>query len=475
MTSIARWRPLLVAVCTWHLGACSTGGTKVDDALVGSSPSLALPGTQLKPVVSLHYVSTIDPDARSLATQLYDKHCYGRTSCSPAANQMDAIDQALMKTNFYALELYQYLERSLPGVDVVLQPLKLGTSGAKLAADSGSGRPAQTVIIDFFAYVDPELEVDDSPSGSTAGRMLTPIVEIHDGSTGAFEATNGVIAVDAGLLGLYEPDYDDGTIGVRSTLPRMLNSPLAGGTAPTLASRAREQRPATPGQVLALPHATYELAGESPELRADAVFALYSNIVVDALNRIDPERHDRSVLASYAARFDPPLSQRLRAGGPLTEEDAARLAVLTKFLEAEGKLLEDQDQAFLAQAYRGEWGQDFKRFRAAEVEQIEAARSNDIMMAVGMIGAVAGIGAGYAVGQPVDISPSTNIMQVAAAEKARMSATLDAEVEALRDGQGGRTIAILGEEIDLRVGSVDELRAKLEDIYARRFGDARSA
>ena len=136
-------------------------------------------------------------------------------------------------------------------MDVLLAPLRLVEWRGDVFAQAVAAQPAAAVTIDFLAYVDPGLEITDTPTGSTAGQALTPIVALYDHPGGAFAATHGVIAADAGLLGLYESAPFAGASGVRATLPRLLSHSRLAGDAATLGALAVDHRPATPGKVVA--------------------------------------------------------------------------------------------------------------------------------------------------------------------------------------------------------------------------------
>ena len=174
-------------------------------------------------------------------------------------------------------------------------------------------------------------------------------------------------------------------------------------------------------------------------------------------------------MAIYAEMFDVALARRLAAGAPLDADDESRLAVLRKFRAAEVKLLKEQDEAFVAETLGGAWGRDFAALRASEIEQLEGSRDADTMMAMGILGAVAGIATGYGTGQVADISPSTNLMMASAGQRDRLSAALATSMAEVRAGAGGRTVEIMGEDLTLRSGGVEDLRTQLKPIYRRRF------
>src|SRR5690606_18093564 len=135
-----------------------------------------------KPLVSLRFIYRIDEARRD---ELRARYNNGPQYCTyltirERPPQVDALDEAVAKTTYYALQFYDVLARDLHDASVVLVPsvLTIDADGkVSLVEDVAVPRP--TIIVDFFAHLDPAWTPCCGDLTATVGDYLYPIISIR--------------------------------------------------------------------------------------------------------------------------------------------------------------------------------------------------------------------------------------------------------------------------------------------------------
>jgi hypothetical protein len=271
--------------------------------------------------------------------------------------------------------------------------------------------------------------------------------------------TGGAVAGMRYLTGLAEPgDGPAAFSGVGATVVELLNCPQQDAylqqNGVLHESNFVERRPWQPGLFVAWP--TYQLTfdrgqnASDNELTIETAVAGLAGVVADALDAAHSQPEAlREVVATHAQWYDPAAAQALRREMPL---DEARSSLLADFARAEREFLVRQTREFQARIEKSGWTATFREARAREQAQVDQAK------AIGWVGTIA---AGLV---PVPGTTVGSYMLMSAAYQAWSTMLVTALMtsgheEIVLEGVGSRPLS---------AGSLEELRRKLAEIYAKR-------
>ncbi|MBK1659625.1 hypothetical protein [Paracraurococcus ruber] len=513
-------RPIVVVLCCLTLAAC--GQQAASSYAISGSRELA-PKRQpdaTSPLLVVRFPARVTPAAKPKFEKLYETRGFtnifyrpddsevvvpwaGLNANQRPADMTGASTEALSKTAQLALDIYQDLSARLPNGAVRLQPTEIDlrqtrtSGGLPMSLDgwpdalyerSTVEYPPAAIYLDVFAFVDP---YHRTGTPTTFGSLVAPLVTIRT-SPAAVPATGGAIAIPDAFL-----PY---TRAVRSRAPaargrgvtfiEYLNSaqgvPADGETLPP--DRLTEGLDGVPGKVLVLPVAQFDLGTESlstPSKVKEAqarLFSAYQQIVVTALNGIDPTVALEADRRRYVALFDPQLAARV-ASGQAVPGDTERMSLLRQFERAEWRMLSLQDEDFIRNTVGGTWGNSMAEVRRQEErfrQDLERARSRAEMasMVTFMSGAMSNMALSrvnpmQATMNNLQLSMTTMAQQQAAnQELADITRSFVSRIEGIYRESVRFTFEVAGQTFEVQARSLGELRARMRKIYETQRSSA---
>lgn len=370
----------------------------------------------------------------------------------------DSLEETLLETLFYSMELKRCLESRLGDDRVVMQPMELYSTDEVTGMSYVSSSPPAPLVIDFWCR--------------SNGKRLYPLVRMSL-MTSPQEPHNRLVFTNFDSA---DKDGDE-----RAPFHSWLATRHHGGLA---REGMRTKRPANATTPLLLRFSAQVWTDELPSVQDAAkrpfepYWTLWANIAAEILNDPASDEASRWALHDYASVIDTRWPKDIN--GVLPE----RLALVAKFLDAERRFLVDIDNDLIQKTYYSALGTSVRELRFAENahnESVAAARES--ASTAGMIAMLGAASTFYAQGTgAISTSQATsNIMQLNI-YNSQVQASTDATVRELQREYAMYMDRVLPEAVEvkiqldegdetLRVSSLKELREKFRIIYARKFGN----
>lgn len=482
-------------LAAWSLAAgiagCQTTGGGSEDILSsvdGSTAAVAAAKPPVfgsaKPVVVLPMVAPAsDADADRLAKR-YDGLSYG-DGYRGGSTVDSALQQALTRSNYMTVRLYEMLSKRLPGASVILQPVKLAMAPGAAPVAKPAYYPLNAVVVSsVLTYFDPQTDPAESYHQCTSYATYLCIVASVSTAASAAPANDGVLAVTGDAVGALTGGGGPGAYsGRRIEWSGFIAT--GGGSAPVLPSLAdRLAGWSSHGAGLIEP-----LPGDNTRFGGLDKTQQFYDFSTDATPPLEPlaeaiEKSVRFAVAADASRdqsldyvrfYDPGLAERVAAGGPLSADDTRRLTVIGKFAAHELDAMKKRDADLLAALTR-DWTPQVEAQLKQEHKAMGAVHADRGMRAFGTM--LAGVGAygamnsrnsGGAVGGAFTMAlggllavSSTGIETVTGRFGQFFSDAIDAQAE--------HVFAELGADEKIKAASLSSLRLKFKNLYQRRLG-----
>jgi hypothetical protein len=284
--------------------------------------------------------------------------------------------EAVAKTAYYALELYQRMVARLPEQGVLLQPVHVVRAADGFRFEYPMILPPTVMVVDLFAYVGKQ-----PLNAGTFGDRLALWMKAAT-ATEASPSTLGHLFGSANLK-VYE------------TVPGNDGPRFKPGEMVRIATKSIDL-PA--GEIQTGDKPTAGAANGVPSRRFfEGIVSLSS----DALNGLDHRVALRPGRAAYAHYFDPDLASRIRLGA-MDAADTPKVQLLEQFEKVEREFLVAQQRSLVETLYFGPFGNRMRELRAAELKQQQSHRTRQaVMIATAILGGLAtGISTAQSVGTP---------------------------------------------------------------------------
>lgn len=415
--------------------------------------------------------------------------------------------QMLVRSTYFAAEMYEQLTKRLPPKSVALQPMSIDLDEhGFLALRSPNKLPPAVLYIDFFAYYAPKRAFIALPE--SFGKYLSSVVSVHtsvDGAPDTFGAIAGMKQVP--LRGGQRHLTADGN-GLRGNLVTFLNDWLAEqcsraeksekGSDEVLLPRCAgaegritetvgnekiiRERPFKPGYYFELPLVEYAMdleeltvqskipGGNLSEPPARKVFGAYADVIVEALNVIDHEKAIAADRRLYAAIFDPDLASTKEEAVSISER-AAKMAVIEKFEGAEREFLSHSDRKFIDTTYKSTFGDELRKTLLSE-EEVHSKLVQGLTMefVAGMMQAGLAFGGGALGSSAASMAQLVNQLTTMMLERSAMlkeqGSAFDKHFKRVNDDVIQFTMEQVGGKVaQIQTTGLADLRTKMQALY----------
>jgi hypothetical protein len=363
--------------------------------------------------------------------------------------------EAVAKTAYYALELYQRMIARLPEQGVLLQPVHVVQGSDGFRFKSPMVLPPTVMVVDLVAYVGRE-----PLNAGTFGDRLSLSMRAATAPE-ASPTTSGHLFGSANLK-IYE--NVPGNDGPRFKPGEMVR----------IATKSIDL-PAS--EVEAADKPTTGAENGFPSRRVfDGIVSLSS----DVLNSLDHREALRPGRAAYAEYFDPDLAARIRAGS-VDGADTAKAQLLEQFEKVEREFLVAQQRSLVDTLYRGPFGNRMRDLRAAELKQQQSHRTRQaVMMATAILGGLAtGISTMRTAGTPQAnlalqqqqqfLSSMASLSQEAKSATAAQLVAFATGVSDLISEQTKSVVTAEGQRAEVTAKDLQGLREQLRAFYRQTF------
>jgi hypothetical protein len=433
------------------------------------------------PVVVVRFpMMVMDADKEAMSKDYSDKMFPGGNYGTYTQNEIvpNVAQTMLTKSMYYGLQLGQCLAAKSDGAyHVLLEPATIGRSGGAWQYTSVTRPASATLVVDLMTWSSPYSSMINI---GTFGKKFAPFITVR-ASPAALPTTKGLAYVNENWYFIAQPgaagggNQHDARSGNGASLAEFLNtrakSSALGFVSPwkkltpqlPAALLNKQPGPYRPGTVTPLPDLFIELA------RAKAPVDEPENeeTCLGTTHMVRSVLGDAAVRAADSQR-ETDYAQELStfSSGAFTAENLRQHSdVVTKFLEAELKLLEVQDdklrQLLLTQDFTAAWAK-------LREDEISSSRKQNVKnwLAVGVMAVGTGIGMG---GDLATMQANTLIAEKMMANTAKTAA---AQVSAFSDvyavlGDYSVEVIVDGEHIQAK--SLADLRSSLVGIFKRKY------
>ena len=406
------------------LGACASTATGISR----SSLSTAIPSQSLQQDVPVgtvlavvRYPAFVDVDASEEFYKAFGKSPIGGAlkSYNAADPELQAIaDSMILKSNYFALSLFQQLAAKLPEHSVLLSPhtIKLDADGNLTSEPMTQAESlANVVSVDFSAYSFPDSKKMMESEPLTFGDLITPLVSVHTDHRAAVgtqglrlasapilnrAAGNGQDRVEASLAVLQEGQFEP--------VIRELDFVAHLKKDPSVIVKKQRLNQIELGAVQSYPLEKITLSSKDIAwLEDDAKGALtdplksaftegFANQIISIINQTDISKATMAGRAAAISQFDDSLAA-LTLVGREEADYQSRLRYAERLLEAEQKYLSVQSLRLFDGIQNGEIGAQVRDMLVAEYDILEKrrelARQQNMSTALAIVGAMAATGA----------------------------------------------------------------------------------
>jgi hypothetical protein len=425
----------------------------------------------------------------------------------PPGDMQGAPVEALSKTLYLAVDLYRYLSKTYPGA-VRLEPTEIDIKAEadrrvpvprtdgwpnSLTERAVIEYPPAPIYLDVFSYVDPHFRVGQMNTVTTFGRYVAPIFTLRT-SPAAAPATFGCLIIADEFIPILRATSPDAPAseGMGATLVDFLNS-AQGIPADAYAmprDRLSETDPGSSDKTLVLPIGQYRVlpdqANMEDTISETPLFDSLYPIIRHAIENLNMEVATRAARRRYISLYDPQLAERFGDSSALSQSDHAKLDLITRFEQAEWKLLGMEDEEFVNTLVTGSWLKSMQATILAEDKFIDdraraQAEASNQMMMTAFSGGMANL-------RMTTMNPGNSTAALQATmnnvqlmlELSEQGQKLNGDLAKLTTDFGARMTAVYHESVnfsfkladetfDVHAKSVAELRAKLKGLYAKRL------
>lgn len=479
---------------------------------------------KLQPLLAIvRFPARIEDSAEPVMARAY-KEQYLNVPKGPTWNESDektpfdneyAHQQMLVRSTYFAAEMYEQLKKRLPPNSVALQPMSIDLDGqGYLTLRSPTKLSPSVLYVDFFAYYSPKRAYIALPE--TFGKYLSPVVSVHtsiEGSRDTFGAVAGMKQIP--LRAERNSQAGANGRGFRGNLVTFLNDWLAdqcsnnsnnpqeksetetdfpscatNQNSPINASgfnkeKITRERPFKHGQYFELPLVEYamsveELADQSkgPEGNLSnppsrKILGVYADVIIEALNVIDHEKAVKTDRRQYAAIYDPEIAA-VNDTELLTTERGSRLALIRKFEATEKEFLTRSDQKFIDTTYKGTFGDAIRKTMVSEEEvhsKLVQSQTMDFLAGMLELGIQVGgapLGSSGAMASQL-VNKITQMMVERSNVLKEVGSAFDKHFKRVNDEIFEFTVdQVGGKAVNIQSTGLADLRAKMRALYREK-------
>ncbi len=407
-----------------------------------------------------------------------------------------SVKDSIIKTAYFAQEIYALLKARLPQGSVIQVPtsVALGRDGTSLVETSMLDErfPPSAVILDFYVYrhPDPSLVMEDVPI--TFGDLVTPLIVLRVPFSENGVSLRGV-AASAPLLAEFDGSQQ-GRPEVWSFI-EYLNEKLVSGdlshdesaVGAARVSNAESRRALVfPLEKLALDKAVISSGNVASVPPLAVSFAGFGDFLSTFIAQMDVSDAPTPVEEAYLRFYDPSFSISTSLQGTQQgDEGKMREKALYRFEDVDRKFLVAQSDALFDAVYLGPFGQNVRRLLASELKLLEERRalarkqnlSAAISVATGVLGVYASaLGDMQASNRALAASAySANVAGAAAESSAALQAQFAAAFGSVYGAHASHLVALLNDEDQVAVRNYHELGLKIRERYLRFVTEIKSA
>jgi len=425
--------------------------------------------------------------------------------------QMDA----LSKTTYLAVSLYNSLKQSLPEDSVKLLPVAIGIGGVAntdgvarpgepapkyLTLEQGHQIPPAPILVDVFAYVNAHQRMG-MHFPSTFGDMFTPFVTIRTSPEGSPSTLGGIALPDtffsctrkpaafvgvAGGLGATFVDYLTSVYGVPPDFFSL--------TSQNYSSKYENEK------LMVLPSLRYQQDEELlnkqvgvnnvNETPLDPLLKQINSIILNALSPLDYEKATRRDRIEFIEIYDPSLAIKMSRGEPLDDIAKKKLIALKAIERAEWKFNSNLSEVLFKKTFLGSWGGLMRENLAAE-NKLKQETMNQWQRSQ-LMGAMSIMSTGFA--GMSGIASATNPTQMLQAQLGGMQTLMMQTMQMVKDQHEATKamaelntvffqntsailpepqsffVDILGEDFKIPAKTLEDLRIGMKSKYIKKFG-----
>jgi len=422
---------------------------------------------------------------------------------------------AINKTIYVALGFYEYLKKTNPGLIVLLNPVIIDsvveyshvesvtekTNNEKLQKLVGKQNillPPVDLSIDLFTYVNPS-----NMGVSSFGNYWIPYISMHTSSLARPELVGAVAMSEEYLPYLVKPsedvdaergegvDYLDYLNGLRGVPTQHLN-----WNERNITDRLTE----IANKIFIIPPLFYtlNLAEIDDNDQSRPLMPFYSDLaqVLDsALASLDHRSATRMAHFRSMEEYDVTLAAKWFKGGSLNAQDNKRLQVIKKIINLESKFLQKQDEKLFEKLFLGKWGlfirqslnteKDYRqKVRNQRVARQNAAAMQTLAVTMAAVSTAQTMQASISgtTAAPANINLMSNALQMLSISSQQQ---LDAQqsmndfrhiferhMNGIADEKLTYRIKEFGDQQEMKVSTLNELRIKARATYLKKLGPA---
>lgn len=458
-------------------------------------------------LVVVRFPATVAPDAMDAYNAAFSNSPIGGSLSSEVAGSDDAnkiAESVLVKSNYFAMSLYDQLSERLPDETVLLAPheIKLDATG-KLTSESVTGADDHPHVlgVEFVSYSFPDIGKMMEPEPITFGDLLTPLVVVTTDHRAKAPTQGVILASDAlkssaagqgrSVARMAVSNFESGVFDDPER-PLALIGALSGGSSASPPTR----RMATNLDVNAvqsygiekviIDRAAIDTFKTSPDTPVDPLASKYTGPLaqrlIDMLNDIDIDKAVMVDRAEAIAEFDNDIAA-LSTVGLSSPDYINRFSSASDLVRYERKFLSLQSEKLFEGIYDGEQGRQVREMIVSEYEVLaerrRLAQQQNIAAGAAVLSAVA---AGAAASQDnfandINARIAAQVATAAATAATVRAVSVNRQSKALGDNyltamapalaeQIEIQVDVLGSTVDVTAGSFDQFRTQLQGLYA---------
>ena len=440
---------------------------QVDRALMGAAAQTQ--SVTPKPIIVVRFPSHLEAGVADKLREIYNVRGYYAFDRDMRFRKAtpSSLDEALVKTSFYALVFHEILTRRLPEAAVLLQPSTLYLSdssniNSQVYQKTELDALPALVVVDFFAYVDPKWILGGRQPNTTAGKRLVPIIAISTWPQ-LSQTTDGHVAGMHTLFGTprvrsHKSHPTDAGTALSTNYLSMMNNAKVGDLDANSShgewyDKSKPNRPWTPQSHLRIPKLLIDMSldDSNTDLESSNLPEFVARVARDIF-RAAGESWNTESIRRTASVYDPDFGGDASRILPTAQDQKG--GILVKFAEAETAFLEKQSLQLRLEMQNSEWHTSMIEMRSREQSFIrkETAKTYLTAVATGIVDGLTFSGIGDSI---FNAQLENTPLRMASA----FSSTRAQQLEI--------SLTILGEDTRLVADSFAQLQARLKELYER--------